>query len=152
VVSVAAFGLIANAIVQAGDGNDSAAAASMAVAAVLVPALFLVVGLVSRTQSPWRTAGVWGVVSIGIFVVATFAAREPATGYVLAIAIGVSRVMRADDETADRSWRMWTAIGLGLYTKAVYLLAPALAIVAAPLLPIAGIAIIDSVAERQLGR
>ena len=151
VVSVVAFGLLANAIVGAGDGRDSVALLSAAGAALLMPVLLLVVGFVSRAPTPWRTAAVWSPAVVAVFVAVSFAAREPVTGYVLGVSMGVARALRADEGVHDRSWRMWTAVGLALYSKVVYLLSPGLAIVAAPLLPAAGMAIIDSVVERRFG-
>ncbi len=149
-MATAAFSFLAIAIVEAGDGNALTATLSATAAALLIPLLLLVVGFVSRALSPWRTAAVWSPVVVAVFVAASFLAREAATGFVLAIAIGVAHALRFDDGIHDRSWRIWAAAGLAIYSKMVYLLSPGLAIVAAPLLPAAGIAIIDSVAERRL--
>lgn len=150
-VSIVAFSLLANAIVEAGDGHQSGAALSAAGATAAVGVLLVVVGFVSRAASPWRSAAVWEVASIVLFVGGAFAAREAATGYVLAVGAAVAWVMRFEDGTHVRAWRLWTVVGLAAYTKTVYLLSPSLAILAAPLLPVAGIAIIDSVAERRRG-
>ena len=150
VVSVVVFGFLANAIVAIGDGNTSIAVMSGTGAALLIPVLLVVVGFVSRAPSPWRTAAVWSPLVLAVFGVASLVAREPATGYVLAVGFGVAHAMRAEADVHPRSWRMWTAVALAAYTKVVFLLSPGLAIVAAPLLPAAGIAIIDSVSERRL--
>ncbi len=149
IVSILAFGFVATAIVQAGDGNDSAAIFAAVASAVMIPLLLLVVGLVSRATSPWRSAAIASLIVLGAFVGGSFAAREPATGFVLAIGLGAAWTMRSEEGIHLRSWRLWTAVGLAAYTKVVYLISPGLAIVAAPLIPIAGIAIIDSVAERR---
>jgi hypothetical protein len=150
VVSVVAFSLMANAIVTAGDGDHRAAIVSGLAAALLVPVLMIGIGFVSRASSPWRIGTLSGLAALVVGGVVTFVARDPATGYVAGIGIGAASSLRLDVGAHRVGWRRWTAVGLALYTKVVFLLAPGLAIVAAPLLPVAGIAIIDSVTERQL--
>ena len=150
VVSIAAFGLLANAIVATGDGDTTIAVVSAVGAALLTPVLLLVAGFVSRAASPWKTAAVWSPGVLAVFGAVSLIAGEPATGYVLAIGIGVAHAVRAEPGIHNRSWRLWTVAGLAAYTKVVFLLSPGLAVVAAPLLPAAGIAIIDSVSERRL--
>jgi hypothetical protein len=150
VVSIVAFGLLANAIVATGDGDTTVAVVSAVGAALLTPVLLLVAGFVSRAPSPWRTAAVWSPGVLAVFGAVSLIAGEPATGYVLAVGIGVAHAVRAEPGIHNRSWRLWTVGGLAAYTKVVFLLSPGLAVVAAPLLPAAGIAIIDSVSERRL--
>lgn len=149
VVSVVAFSLMANAIVTAGDGDQRAAIISGIAAAVLMPVLMIGIGFVSRASSPWRTGMLAGLGGIAAGIVVAIVAREPATGYVLGVGAGAAYALRLDPGVHLLSWRRWTAVGLAVYTKVVFLLAPGLAIVAAPLLPVAGIAIIDSVTERR---
>ena len=150
VVSVVAFSVMANAIVAAGDGDHRAAIVSGIAAALLVPVMMIGIGFVSRAPSPWRVGTLAGLAALVAGGAVAVVAREPATGYVLGIGVGAASSLRLDRGAHRLSWRRWTAVGLALYTKVVFLLAPALAIVAAPLLPIAGMAIIDSVTERQL--
>jgi hypothetical protein len=149
VVSVVAFSLMANAIVTAGDGDQAAAIVSGIAAAVLIPVLMIGIGFVSRASSPWRTGALAGLGAIAIGAIVAFVAREPATGFVFGVGAGAAYSLRLDPAIHELGWRRWTAVGLALYTKVVFLLAPGLAIVAAPLLPVAGIAIIDSVTERR---
>lgn len=149
-VSIVAFGLVANATVATGDADTTIAVASAVGAALLMPVLLLVVGFVSRAPSPWKTAAVWSPAVLAVFGAVSLIAGEPVTGYVLAVGIGVAHAVRSESGIHHRSWRLWTVAGLAVYTKVVFLLSPGLAIVAAPLLPAVGIAIIDSVSERRL--
>jgi len=149
-VSVTAFSLVAVAIVEAGNDNRVTAAVSVVGAALLMPLLLLVVGFVSRASAPWRVAAVWSPAMVVVFAVTSLMAGEVATGFVLAVGIGVANAMRAEPGIHHRAWRIWAAVGVAVYVKVVYSLSPELAILAAPLLPAAAIAIIDSVAERRL--
>ena len=137
-------------VATTGDGDTTVAVVSAVGAALLTPVLLLVAGFVSRAPSPWRTAAVWSPGVLAVFGAVSLIAGEPATGYVLAVGIGVAHAVRAEPGIHNRSWRLWTVGGLAAYTKVVFLLSPGLAVVAAPLLPAAGIAIIDSVSERRL--
>lgn len=150
VVSVAAFVLLVMAIVSTGEGDRSSAALSAVGAALLIPILLVVVGLISRAPTPVRVSVIWSPVLVVIFAAMSFLAGEPATGYVLAVGVGVAQALRAEPGVHNRSWRVWTAAGLAGYTKVVFLLSPALALAAAPLLPVVGVAVIDSVTERRL--
>lgn len=143
------FGLIAAAVVQADEGNDSDAVALSIAAALVIPVLLLVVSFVSRHPSPWRTAALVSPLVVLLFLVGSYAASEPATGFVLGVGVGGAFALRATDGVHRLSWRLGMAIGLALYTKIVYLASPGVAIIAAPFLPLAGIGVIDRVLERR---
>lgn len=150
VVAVLSFGLVAAAVVEAGDGNESRAMVFAISAALAVPVMLLVVGFVSRAPAPWRATAITAPLAVFLFLVGSFISREPATGFVLAVGVGTALTMRAEEGVHFRAWRLWTAVGLAIYTKVVYLASPAIAVVAAPLLPLAGIGVIDRVMERRV--
>lgn len=150
VASVLSFGLIAASIVAFDEGNRSNATALSIGAALVVPVLLLVVAFVSRHPTPWRVTAFGAPVVVFLFLLGSFVARDPATGFVLGVGVGGAMAMRATEGVHLRSWRFWTVVGLAAYTKVVYLASPAVAIVAAPLLPLAGIGVIDRVMERRL--
>lgn len=150
VVAVLSFGLIAAAVVRADEGDDSGAVALSVAAAAVIPLLLLIVAFVSRHPAPWRTTLTVSPLVILLFLAGSLLARDPATGFVLGVGVGGAFAMRATDGVHRRSWRISTAVGLAAYTKVVYLASPTIAIIAAPLLPLAGIAVIDRVMERRL--
>lgn len=151
-VSVFSFGLIAAAIVRADEGFRDQAVMFSVGAAVLVPVLLLVVAFVSRHSSPWYTTALGSPLMVLIFLVVSPLVGDPATGFALAVGVGGTMAMRATDGVHSRGWRLAVAIGLAVYTKVVYLASPAIAIIAAPLLPLAGIGMIDRIRERRLER
>ncbi len=147
--SVTSFGFVATAVVQAGDGNNRNAVLAAVAAALLVPALLLLVGLISRAGTPWRTATFASVIVLAGFLGGSVIAREPATGFTLGVGLGSAWALRAEPGLHLLKWRLWTAVGLTVYIKIVFLFSPALAIVAAPLVPVVGTAVIDMVTERR---
>lgn len=147
-VALVTYGLIATAIVESADGDDALAGWLVTGAAALLPVLMLILAFLTHVDRPWRTAGLAAFTAAVAFVATSFVAREVATGFVVAIGVGASFAMRLD-EPASRRWRLWTIGGLAVYVKLLYVISPGVAIVAAPLLPVAGIAVVDSIAERR---
>jgi hypothetical protein len=152
VVAVTAFALVAAGVVEAADGSKNTAAWFSAGAAVLVPVFLLVVGFVSRAATPWQTTAFASPIVVFLFLIGALLARDPATGFVLGIGVGGALAMRIDEGVHTRSSRIWMSVALAVYTKIVYLASPGVAIVAAPLLPLAGIGVIDRMRERTLNR
>jgi hypothetical protein len=149
IVAVFSFGLIAAAIVRADEGlRDEAVMLSIG-AAVAVPILSLVVAFISRHPSPWYTTAIGSPVMVLAFLAVSPLAGDPATGFALAVGIGGTLALRMTDGVHTRASRLVVVAGLAAYTKIVYLISPAIAIVAAPLLPLAGIAVIDRIRERR---
>lgn len=148
-VSVFSFGLIAAAVVRADEGFRDQAVLFSIGAAALVPVLLLVVAFVSRHQSPWYTTALGSPLMVLIFLVVSPLVGDPATGFALAVGVGGTMAMRATDGVHSRGWRLGVSFGLAVYTKVVYLASPAIAIIAAPLLPLAGIGMIDRIRERR---
>ena len=149
VVAMTAFGLIAAAVVEAGEGDDGTAMWLSIGAAATVPVMHLVLGFVSRAPRPWASAAIASPIVVVLFLAGSFLAREPATGFVLAVGVGGALTLRATEGVHIRSWRLWTAVGMALYTKLAFLLSPAIAVVSAPLLPLAGIGVVDRFMERK---
>jgi 4-amino-4-deoxy-L-arabinose transferase-like glycosyltransferase len=148
-VSIVIYGLIATSIVQAGDGNNSQAGWVAVGAAALVPLLMFLLAFLTRTDGPLRTAAITSSAVLVVFVAGSFIARDIASGYVLAIGLGAAYAMRLDEAKHDRKWRLYTAVGLAVYTKLVFFISPSIAVAAAPMLPVLGISIVDSVIERR---
>lgn len=149
-LSIVVYGVMAAAIVQSADGDSTRSGWIAAGAALIVPLLMGLLGFLTRAKRPWRTAMTVTAAVIPLFLLGSFASRDVATGYVLAIGAGAAYSMRLDPELHDRRWRLWTVVGLAVYTKVVYLLSPGIAVVAAPLLPVFGVSIVDSVRARRL--
>jgi ABC-type multidrug transport system permease subunit len=141
---------MALAVIEAADGNDTGAGWAAAGAAAVVPLLLGVVGFLTRAATPWRTSMLVSGGVVAVFLAGSFLAQDVATGYVLAIGVGATFAMRLVPEVHDRRWRLWTTAGLAVYVKFVYVLSPSIAVVAAPLLPIIGISIVDSIKERRV--
>jgi hypothetical protein len=116
----------------------------------VVPILLLVVAFISRHPSPWYVTALGSPAMVFAFLVVSPLAGDPATGFALAVGIGGTLALRMTDGVHSRASRIAVTIGLTIYTKVVYLISPAIAIVAAPLLPLAGIAIIDRIRERRV--
>jgi len=150
VVAVLSFGFIAASVVKADEGARSEAVALAVGAALAIPVLLLVVAFVSRHPTPWQAAAIGSPLVVVLFLAGSLAARDPATGFVLGVGTGVAFAMRSTEGVHRRSSRFWIIVGLAVYTKIVYVASPAVAIVAAPLLPLAGIGVIDRVMERRL--
>jgi hypothetical protein len=151
IAAVFSFGLIAAAIVRADEGFRDEAVLLSVGAAVVVPVLLLVVAFVSRHPSPWYTTAIASPLVVLVFLVVSPLAGEPATGFSFAIGVGGTLALRMTDGVHTRASRLVVAAGLAVYTKVVYLISPAIAIIAAPLLPLAGIAVIDRIRERRVG-
>lgn len=149
IVAVFSFGLIAAAIVRADEGFRDEAVMLSVGAAVAVPILLLVVAFISRHPSPWYTTAIGSPVMVLAFLAVSPLAGDPATGFALAVGIGGTLALRMTEGVHTRASRLVVAIGLAVYTKIVYLISPAIAIIAAPLLPLAGIAVIDRIRERR---
>lgn len=151
VAAVFSFGLVAASVVAFDEGSRSDATALSIAAAFVVPILLLIVGFVSRHPAPWKTTAFLSPVVVFLFLLGSLLAGDPATGFVLGVGTGGAFMMRSTEGVHLTSWRLWTVVGLTVYTKLIYLLSPAMAIIAAPLLPLAGIGVIDRVRERRLG-
>jgi len=136
--------------VRADEGFRNEAVLLSVGAAVVVPILLLVVAFVSRHPSPWYTTATASPLMVLLFLVVSPLAGDPATGFALAVGVGGTLALRMTDGVHTRGSRLVVAVGLAVYTKVVYLISPAIAIVAAPLLPLAGIAVIDRIRERRL--
>jgi hypothetical protein len=147
--SVVAYGLMAASIVAASDGDPQAGWIAAGAAAV-VPVLMFLLAFLTRAEAPVRLAATTSAVVIAVFMLGSFAVRDVATGYVLALGLGATFAMRLDETVHDRRWRILTAVGLAAYTKVVYLISPSIAVATAPMLPIFGISIVDSVHERRM--
>lgn len=149
VVTVFVFGAIATAIVEVDDGNNGAARYATIVAIALTPFVFAVAGFVSRTSKPFRTAFVLAPMTIAVFVGLALATRDPVTPTVVAFGLGASWALRFDEQLHVRAWRVWGAVGLGVYSFFLFALSPGLATVMAPFLPFPMVAVIDSITERR---
>jgi hypothetical protein len=150
IAAVSSFGLIAAAIVRADEGFRDQAVLLAIGAAAVVPIMLLVVAFVSRHPSPWYITAIASPLMVLLFLLVSPLAGDPATGFALAVGVGGSLAMRSTEGVHSRRWRLGVAVGLAVYTKVVYLISPAMAIVAAPLLPLAGVGMIDRVMERRL--
>lgn len=146
------YGLIAAAIVRANDGfRDQAVLLSIG-AALLVPVMLLLVAFVSRHRSPWYMTALGSPLMVLLFLAVSPLVGDPATGFALAVGVGGSLAMRATEGVHSHGWRLGVAVALAVYTKLVYLASPEIAIIAAPILPLAGIGMIDRIRERRLER
>jgi hypothetical protein len=148
-LGVVIYGLAATAIVWAGEGRDTEAGYAAAAAAALVPLLMFLLGWFTKAPRPGRTGVSTAAVVIGLFLAGSFVARDIATGFVFALTMGAAFAVRFDPDRHDRAWRLWTAAGLAAATKLLYLVSPDLAVSVAPVLPVIGISIVDSVTERR---
>jgi hypothetical protein len=149
IVAIFSFGLIAAAIVRAEEGARDEAVMLSIGAAAAVPILLLVVGFISRHASPWYTSAIGSPLMVLAFLVVSPLAGDPATGFAFALGVGGALALRMTDGVHTRASRLVVAVGLAVYTKIVFLISPAIAIIAAPLLPLAGIAVIDRIRERR---
>ena len=144
-----AFGAIAAAIIASDDGEVAQARLGVIVALVLTPTVFAVVGLVSRAAGAIKTTFTVAPLAVVVFVGLSLVLREPVTPTVVAFGLGGAFALRLEPGRHIRSWRVWGAIGAGVYTLVVFALAPGLATVMAPFLPLPILAVVDSMTERR---
>lgn len=127
------------------------ATGALALAMLLVPVAFFAVAAIS--QRPHRWWGTLAATGMGVAagVLAAIVARDLATANVAGFAMGGAVALHPD----RRGWlarRGLAVIAVALYVAVVVRITPLLAILMAPLLPLAAIGVADLVAERREAR
>jgi hypothetical protein len=132
-VLVVAFAAVINAIVQLDAGDEGGSSTSIAVAAGLVPICFTVLVVVSKAPRPVLYVAMATPMAIAGFIGLGAILQDPATALLTSFGIAGALVMRAEPDVHRTSLRISFVGVAALVTLVLGFVAPAGAIVLAPL-------------------